>query len=317
MEMVMRKTYVLFLFLFFLSACSKDSVFQGISRDSGYDAKIEDAAIALDNSQYDSVIASLAVIYNTTAPDPAMGRLLASAYMGNAWLDVNYFVAGTAATNADSFDVLAAMIHSSDSAMNTRDGQRLIGHDDNNQTDAVIVTDLIDYSTKAKTALQALVQYDLATEDDIIQLGIASAAHFIYYLGSKTADAMNVTLSYVTVSEQKPGLVPVPINTAAYAYYRTSSVTDFKYDWARVSPASFIDKTATGTPSYQEDLINIHQAVLAFAESYPKPNEMRDNLDALLHSALGKSSDVTITDALIMKYTTKGVYTYVQTLANQ
>ena len=86
--------------------------------------------------------------------------------------------------------------------------------------DGTLMPNILDYITKSKETLQVMVEKGKATNDDTIQLGIASAVHFIMYTGNDTADALNHTLYKPIESEHLPGHVPVPINTAAYSYYQ-------------------------------------------------------------------------------------------------
>jgi hypothetical protein len=87
-----------------------------------------------------------------------------------------------------------------------------------------------------------------------------------------------------------------------------------------VGPGNFaVITTSGGITPYQQDLMNINNAVIAFSNAYPKPNEMKDRLDDFLYdilsSALGTTSGVTVTDELIMECTSKGLYKYAQSLA--
>lgn len=284
-----------------LTACSSDSIFQGISQNSSHDAKIEDAAIAIDNSDYDDAITELSVMYNTTtSPDPKVGPLLASAYMGKAGVDLTNFIANFTSSGLVPLDLVALMISSSNVTINGN-GKYL---------DGTKVPGFIGDLSVAESTLQALVTKGNATNDDEIQLGMASAVHFIMNMGNKTADALN------TVTAQ-PGIVPVPINAAAYQFYSTSK----DYYWSSVGPSSFVENVASGAVlSFQEDLININNAIIAFNKAFPKPsekNEMKDNLNAFLYSALGITSDEPVTDELILAYTTAEINAYVQRLATQ
>ncbi|MCE5275257.1 MAG: hypothetical protein LLG43_08980 [Deltaproteobacteria bacterium] len=270
-------------FLFILSACSNDSVFEGVSENTGYDAKIEKAAMDLDSGNYDEVITDLSVIYNTMNPNPEVGRLLASAYMGKAWVDTTYFVENSPDMDMDIFDIMASVISSPEVILADTDDDQ----DMERYIDGIDMPDRLTSITKAKRALFVLDRAGLTTEDDIIQLGIASSVHFIMYVGNKTDNDK------------------APINTEAYM----AGIT--------VTASGFREKTDAGaSPSYQEDLMNINDAVAAFSEAYPDSDAMRDSLDAFLHAALGETPGAIITDDLILNYTTLGIYEYVQDLAD-
>ena len=295
-----------------LTACSNDSIFQGISQNSSYDAKISDAEIAIDNSDYDDAIMELSVMYNTTtSPDPTVGPLLASAFMGRAGVDLTNFIASFTSSGLDPLDYIAYMISPSNVTIN-KNGRYL---------DGTAVSGYLGDLSAAKSTLQALVTNGNATNNDEIQLGMASAVHFIMNMGNKTANALNETLNNPYVAAQ-PGIVPVPINVAAYQIYSTSTVYKQDYNtWSSVGPSSFRENVASGTVlSFQDDLININNAIIAFNKAFPKPsetNQMKDILNAFLYSALGITSDETVTDELILAYTTEEMYAYVQRLVKQ
>ena len=161
-------------------------------------------------------------MYNTTtSPDPKVGPLLASAYMGKAGVDLTNFIANFTSSGLVPLDLVALMISSSNVTINGN-GKYL---------DGTKVPGFIGDLSVAESTLQALVTKGNATNDDEIQLGMASAVHFIMNMGNKTADALN------TVTAQ-PGIVPVPINAAAYQFYSTSK----DYYWSSVGPSSFSRK---------------------------------------------------------------------------
>ncbi len=299
--------------LLLLSACSQDSLFEGISEDSSRDSKIEQARMDLDNSNYGQVISDLSVIYTTSALDTEVSQLLASAYMGKVGIDLTLFIANSTSSGLEPFDIAASMIQPPNE--NIQNGRRFIGHDDDDgQTDALIVLDLLDYITKAKETLSILEKKGLSTDDHRIQLGIASAVHFILNTSNTVADAFNTSLYLPDVSKHNPGTIPVPINSSAYIYLKNEK---YGYSWPTlVIPAIFSEKVTNGTPTwYQEDLLNINHAITAFSRAYPESNKMRDALTAFLSSALGEETGVQITDELIMTYTSEGLNSFVYNLA--
>lgn len=308
-----------------VSACSNDSLFEGISENSGRNAKIEEASRALDRRNYDSVIFDMAPIYTTTALDARVGRLLASAYMGKAGIDSTLFLGNlsTTQTAIASFDVLASMFspkHLEDN-LTTIDGQRYLDGkavagvtEDGKETYEV---HLLGDTASAIASLQMLVDHDRATYDDIIQLGIASSARFILYLGNKTAVALNMTFDNYDPKRHEYGKVPVPINTKAYAYYRESQTSDRKYYWSRIDAGDYGEQDTSGAATlFQKDLMNVRNAVYAFSETYGR-NDIAVALDSFLRAALGADPNEEITDDLILEYGTEGIFTFVSRLAAQ
>jgi len=268
--------------LLLLSACSQDSIFEGISQDSSKDTKIEQARIDLDSSKYDQVISDLSTIYTTAALDRNVGQLLASAYMGKAGIDLTIFVANSTSSGINPFDILASMISSPE--VTIEEGREYIS--------STLMPSILGYIITADETLQVMAEKGKATPDDKIQLGFASATHFILFMGNATKYDL------------------MPINTAAYKYSNLSGVGPYNY---------VVVTTSGGIPSYQQDLMNINNAVIAFSKAYPKPNEMKDRLNDFLYdvlsSALGTTSGVTVTDELIMECTSTGLYKYAQSLA--
>ncbi len=231
------KTYICgAVILLLLSACSQDSILEGISQDSGGDSKIEQARIDLDKSNYDQVISDLSSMYTTKALDPEVGQLLASAYMGKAGIDLTIFIANSTSSGANPFDVVASMISSSNV---TIEGEK-------KYIASTLMPDILDYIITADETLQVMAEKGKATPDDTIQLGFASATHFIMFMGNATKYDL------------------MPINTAAYKASALSGVSANNF---------VVITTSGGIPSYQQDLININNAVIAFSNTYPKPNE--------------------------------------------
>lgn len=277
------KTYICgAVILLLLSACSQDSILEGISQDSGGDSKIEQARIDLDKSNYDQVISDLSSMYTTKALDPEVGQLLASAYMGKAGIDLTIFIANSTSSGANPFDVVASMISSSNV---TIEGEK-------NYIASTLMPTILDYIITADETLQVMAEKGKATPDDAIQLGFASATHFILFMGNATKYDL------------------MPINTAAYKASALSGVSANNF---------VVITTSGGIPSYQQDLININNAVIAFSNTYPKPNNMRDRLDDFLYdilsTALGTTAGITVTDELIMQCTSTGLFNYAQSLA--
>ena len=99
-------------FLMLLSACSQDSIFEGISSDSGRDSKLYQAQVDLDNSDFDQVISDLSAMYTTASIDAKVSKLLASAYMGKAGVDVSTFLALSTSSGLNPYDSMGFVIDS-------------------------------------------------------------------------------------------------------------------------------------------------------------------------------------------------------------
>ena len=111
-------------------------------------------------------------------------------------------------------------------------------------------------------------------------------------VGSKTKKA--VDSSRITID--------APINTLSLNQYTTY-----------ISPSIFVENG--NISSFQDDLINLNDAVLAFKQAYPEDNPMRDIMNSFLYSALGLDPEETITDELILSYTSTGLSNYIKSFA--
>jgi hypothetical protein len=307
----MRKFFALSILFLSLMGCSKDSAFQGFADDSSRKATISDAQIALDNQDYDSVIADLIGMYHTTDPDPEISRLLGSAYMGKAGIDTTNVITfdGTpdydlgadaltlaieAVTNDTFTDETACNADTLVVLMTTSDGQYIDGH---------CVGDIITYVDKAKRVFELLDIYNINTPEDTIQCGIAAAAHYVLIMGNGTANALNVSL---TTDDPVTGQVPAPINKKSYNLMRYHNPWDRNYytNWSRVSTHAFFIPVPLST--YHTDLNMVNNAVNAITTQSP----VRDNLDDFLREILQKPTG-TIDENTISELTSLGIFDYI------
>lgn len=287
----MQKHIIGLLVWLLIAACSNDSVLEGISsNDTSLEARIDEAALDLDRGAYDQVINELSVIYNTTTPNPSVSRLLASAYMGKAGIDLTDLILATTLQDLIPFNVMSTLITPNRFVRGTN--ARFI----DNQTISSNLANL----DMAMNILQVLMDRAGATPDDALQLGVASAAHFLMYLGDNTADALS----------DKHGVRNAPINSWGYQYFRTDDE-----NWHLISPKTFYNRNAIGPSPYQDDMLNICHAISAITNSYQDPNGLRDALDEYLHSILGIGLDIAVTDELILSYSSTGIHEFVQRLA--
>lgn len=305
--------------LVLLSACSDDSAFEGISENDTLANIKENCSSALDDRNYAYVISQLSLVYTTTALDPEVSRLLASAYMGKAGLDFTRFMKNISGVSSHPFDIMSSIIASpyetDTNSQRYLNGNAVIGKTEKGEETYEI--DLLDTLERARNILERLRDEDLASDDDLILLGLASAVHFILNVGNQTAVALNYTMRYFLEGDRQYGIVPVPINTDAYHYYKMSQQTDWKYFWFYLTPDYYAKDTTGDEPSsYQRDLENIRNAVEAFDRRYSEDNDIRDALDDFLRSALNVSQDTTVTEDLILEYNSAGIYGFVNRLAD-
>ncbi|MDI9527509.1 MAG: hypothetical protein QM299_10895 [Pseudomonadota bacterium] len=339
----MKAPTTMLVLLLFLSGCSNDSVFEGISDNSGRKSVIEEAAIALDDEDYASVIQMLTEIYTTTSPDPQVSRLLSSAYMGRAGVVFVNLIEYSGLNDQADFDMVSESLSLSpapipddndnkndQSLCNAEDRTVLIfpneADPDNAEflnaqfIDGHCIGDLIDNLEKAQYVLRVLKDADRHALDDEIQLGLASATHFVYFTGTRVADGLNKTLAYQDPERHVPGLVPVPINIEAYRFYREERFSFDQVTLSMLREEAFREENLGIPPlnTYQRDLIDVYDAVLAFDKATPEQNDVRDALQDFLASVLGiEGATISEFDKndIISTMTTSGVYNLVISLS--
>ncbi|MEA2102608.1 MAG: hypothetical protein U9P80_08575, partial [Thermodesulfobacteriota bacterium] len=102
---------VFVVFLMILIGCDSNML-ESLGDDSSREANLEEAQMALDDGNYDEAISILAPGYNPNAPDPVVARVLASAYMGKAGIDLTYLIenAGNSGSDGGAFDTIASAL---------------------------------------------------------------------------------------------------------------------------------------------------------------------------------------------------------------
>jgi len=333
----MIKFVTLSILLLSLMGCSKDSIFQGMADDDNRKAAIEEAAIAIDDRDYDTAISGLVEIYNTTDPDPEVSRLLGSAYMGKAGIDVTNLIDYSYDADSPYFNMGASSLSLALSPP-PKDASQLITDTECNVQDLTVlmttsgaqyinahcIGDIIDYLDKAKRAFHLLHQADRQTSDDTIQYGIASAVHFVTALGKATADSLNRTLvygpdqPYPNPTLYKPYAVPIPIDMKAYNLLRYHLPWGISVSsrWTHVSSHTlFMYAYSPQLDDYKDDLYNIHNAVTAFDSVVTKDNTVRNELDDFLRDVL-QNPEGDITD-YISTMTTNGIFEYIEIISAQ
>jgi len=325
----MKKIMIASILMLSFFSCSNDSVFEGLSDDSSMEATLEQAAIDLDDGNYEEVINSLAGIYTTTALNPEVARLLVSGYMGKAGIDVTNFIFYSADEEADNFDSIEETLSlylapedededDDEPACNAADRTVLIIDGDGVFIEGYCIEEMIEYLNNAKEIILDLQSAELDTPEDYIQLGLTSAVHYVFIIGNATADALNNTLDFSLVENQKPGLVPAPINKEAYGQYKSASSSDYEWNhnWSRVDPSDFDeqDDDGDGLTRYQEDLINVKDAIHAIDQAISQPNEIRDELEEFLREVLSMPTGEITDDTIIETVTSTGIFEYIDNI---
>lgn len=150
----------LFFVIFTLTGCD-DSVFESIADDDSYEARIEEARIAIDDANYAGA-RDLLLALNADFPNTAeVLRLLANAYAGLAGLDTFNLL--------ETIDLLDDQNNEGDIDMIGL----VLGSADGVLTATEITNKLANFAN----AINALASISSPTDDERVQLGIMSLNH--------------------------------------------------------------------------------------------------------------------------------------------
>lgn len=253
-----------------VGGCSSN-LLESVSDDSSREADIESARIAIDDGDYQRAADILEPWYDPLAPDHEIARILASAYMGKAGIDFTYVLENSDESDGDSFDTLASAL-TLDITGRARPGSesgggRFIVFDS--------ADDMLGDLGKAKEFLDALfrshVDNHLAPDqDDIIRMGVASAAHFIITVGKAAAELNGCN---------------IPVNKYAY---REIFPDDAGLDALLDDFSSLIDDPENDTlASLREDLVQVSAAIDVFDEVLGPDEDIAREFSDFLSKILG------------------------------
>jgi len=320
----MIRTIIAALLALSLAGCSGDSFLQGLSNDDSYSAKIEDAEEALDEQNYDKVISSLIDIYNTTSPDVKVSRLLGSAYMGKAGIDITEFIYSSDDEDLFAFDIVDASLilfpapardnqTPFESSCDIEDLSILMTTSGVRYVDGFCASDMISYLDKAKRVFYVLENKNKMTDDCYIQYGFVSAVHFAIITGKVAADNID-TLPYDSTGYEE-GRVPVPLSSGAYNLYKIhAGVFGLSLNWQRLKDYNTNIHFSPSISVYREDLTNIRTAIRRFNAITSAENSVKNKLDAYLRSIINVPTG-TISDEDITNMTTYGILQYINILS--
>lgn len=278
----MNRPLILSLFLILLVWGCESNTLSSLADDSGKQSDIEEARIALDDGNYDKVVRLLQDDYNPASPDPEVAGILASAYMGKAGLDLTYALENIGENDGGHFDTIASAL----SLTITDQGfpassqlpvsRALAGESAAWFIAASSIADLLESLENAQSVLTVLIEFaedqGLRPEDDaVVQLGMASALHFIMQTGS--------IVSQVMASN-------VPVNRIAY-----QEVFPEDTDWTALleDTASYIDEHPDDLTSLKMDLVNLYDAVLTLIENIGQDEDITEEFDGFVRDLLGVS----------------------------
>lgn len=287
-----------FVFLFFYGC--ESNVMDPVADDSSTAADLEEAKIALDDGNYDKSIRLMENHYDADNPDPEVARVLSSAYMGKAGVDLTYIIEFSGAENQQSYDVIAnALAHETTADMNKSSealtAAAVMGNEESQingprYIDQEIIAGLLTAMSAAKATLQDLMDYftenDLLPEDDdTVKLGMASALDFI----------MKVSEAVVEITGTN-----APINSAAYAQVFSTADPDILLD----NLESYLSLHPEITGILIDDLINVKNAIVVMIDIIGADEDITDDFDQFIRNILGLDNFTPVTDTIIREHLT-------------
>lgn len=274
-----RITYLLLIVILFAFYGCDSNMLGSIANDSSDAAVIEEATIALNDGNYDEAIDLLEGKFDPASPDPEVGRILASAYMGKAGIDLTYIIENSESGGDDSFDSIASAL-SLEVTSQAQAASFVQAKAEASTDPRFIVTSsvatLLTYLADSQEILNALVDYYTdnnitAHDDDVVQLGMASALHFIMQIGYCAGDSRNYN---------------TPVNKYAY-----QEVFPDDQDWVTllIALAAYIDSHSDVILSLQEDLSNVYAAVVVLITNNGADDDVADEFNDFMRELLGLS----------------------------
>jgi len=264
------------LLLMALAGC-ESNMLKPIADDSSKQANLEEAKMALDDGNYDSAISALNSYKDSS--DPEIAGILSSAYMGKAGLDLTYMLENINADNTNNFDVISSAF-----SLKTTDqlnaSSSMLYKAGSDSTPRFITTDSVVELLANLSLAQDYLNTSLAAnpgDDDLtVQLGIASALHFIIDIGYIIAGVKDCNIpinraAYQAVFPQKPDLLTLGNQVNAYLDTNATALQAFSGD-------------ITGL---QADLWRVYLTVEVFVNNIGSDEDITSNFNKFLTDLLG------------------------------
>ncbi len=174
--------------IFALTGC-EGNIFEGLADDSSYEARLEEAMIALDDGNYTKARAILSDLNNDYPNDLTILQYLSNAFAGEAGIDTFNLLETIEQINDDpnagSIDMIGQMLG-----------------DANGMITANEITEDLSKINDAIDALEAIPEAD-RTDDQTVQLGLLSINRAVLTIADIIADDQNLTgTETVTLTEE-------------------------------------------------------------------------------------------------------------------
>jgi hypothetical protein len=276
-----------------LAGC-ESNMLESLADDSSKEADIEAAKIALDDGNYDSAISALSSYKGSS--DPEVAGILSSAYMGKAGLDLTYMLEHIDASNTDNFDVIASAfsLKTTDQLNASSSVLYKAGSDATPRyiTTGSVVTLLTNLSLAQKYLATSLAA-NPGDDDLTVQLGIASALHFIIDIGYIVAEVKDCNIpinkaAYQAVFPQKPDLITLGNQVNEYLNTNVSRLQAFNGD----------------KDGLHTDLWNVYLSVEVFINNIGSDESITSDFNKFVTDLLGlpEGSSKAVIEAAVESY---------------
>jgi hypothetical protein len=169
---------IILILLIPLGGCG-DSVFEGISDDGSYEAKLEEARIALDDADYTKAIHLLEQLNAEDPNNQEVRQYLSNAYSGQGGLDTYAFLETIDDLEEEgksgSIDMIGKVVGSDDGTLSSQEVTAKIG----NMDDAIALMDNL-IVARGLSGVERSVQ---TNDDRIVQRGLLGITRIVLLIG--------------------------------------------------------------------------------------------------------------------------------------
>lgn len=199
--------------IFALTGC-EGNMFEGLADDSSYEARLEEAMIALDDGDYAKARAILSDLNSDYPNDPIILQYLSNAFAGEAGIDTFNLLETIEQINDDpnagSIDMVGQMLGDANGMITANEIKE----------DLSKINDAID-------ALEAIPEAD-RTDDQTVQLGLLSMNRAVLTIADTIAEdtgEQTITLTEAGISALYPGTTEPDFNDELTGNDRLSTLS--------------------------------------------------------------------------------------------
>ncbi len=291
----MKKILLIITALLLMAIVGCDSnTLEPLADDSSREATLEEARMALDDGNYDKAINALSGYKEST--DPVIAGILSSAHMGKAGLDLTYLLENIDSSDANNFDVIASAYSLQTTDQLNASSSVLYKAETYGTPHYITTASVLGILTNLSVAqdyLNTSLVANPGNDDLTIQLGIASALHFIIDIGYIIAEVKGCNIpinqaAYKAVFPQKPDIATLGNQVDAYLSSNSAELGTFNGDIAGL----------------RNDLWNIYLTAEVFVENLGSDEDITREFNEFIADLLGipEGSPENVIEAAVNSY---------------